>query len=285
MRLLLTGARGFTGRYVQRAATSAGYEVHALAVDLTDAAATLDAVATIAPTHVIHLGAISAVTHGDQLALYRVNLFGTLNLLDSLSALPTRPVKVILASSANVYGNALTAPIREEAPPAPVNHYAMSKLAMEHMSATHADRLPIVITRPFNYTGVGHDQRFVIPKLIDHYARRALHIELGNLNVEREFNDVRPVSDTYVKLLDQGVAGQTYNICSGEPVSLSQVISTLEEISQHSMEVSVNPAFVRANEVFRLCGDPTRVEACVGPIPHVPLRDTLQWMLQAAAGG
>ena len=132
---------------------------------------------------------------------------------------------------------------------------------------------------------MGQEGHFVIPKLVNHFKRRALHIELGNLNVEREFNDVRPVSDTYVKLLDQGVAGQTYNICSGEPVSLSQVISTLEEISQHSMEVSVNPAFVRANEVFRLCGDPTRVEACVGPIPHVPLRDTLQWMLQAAAGG
>ena len=283
MRLLLTGAHGFTGRYVGEEAVAAGYEVVDLGADLTDAAATAHAVRRITPSHVIHLGAISAVTHDDQLALYRVNLFGTLNLLRGLSALTEPPGKVILASSANVYGNALHSPIREDVPPAPVNHYAMSKLAMEHLSAAQAERLPIVVTRPFNYTGVGHDQRFVIPKLVEHFARRAPRIKLGNLEVEREFNDVRPVSRTYIRLLEHGVPGQAYNICSGRPVSLKSVIATLEEISGHTMEVSVNTLFVRQNEVIRLCGDPAKIEGCVGPIQHVALRDTLDWMLKATA--
>ena len=285
MRLLLTGERGFTGRYVREAAAAAGYEVHGLQADLTDLAATRRSVETIAPTHVIHLGAISAVTHDDQIALYRVNLFGTLHLLQALEALATPPRKVVLASSANVYGNSAQSPIREGTPPAPVNHYAMSKLAMEHMSATHAEQLPVVVTRPFNYTGVGHDQRFVIPKLIHHFARRAARIELGNLDVEREFNDVRPVSTIYVRLLERGVPGETYNICSGTPVSLRSVIATLEELSGHRAEISVNPAFVRRNEVFRLCGDPSKTEACIGPVNHEALRDTLDWMLRAASPG
>ena len=90
-------------------------------------------------------------------------MMGTINLLDALCALPICPSKVVLASSANVYGNCAVSPIKEDQPPAPVNHYAMSKLAMEHMARTFASRLPIVITRPFNYTGPGQRSNFLIP--------------------------------------------------------------------------------------------------------------------------
>lgn len=185
MKILLTGAAGFTGHFFKSAAEAAGHTVVALQADLTDKAAVVDQVMQMNPDAVVHLAAISFVGHADDSAFYRVNVVGTMNLLAALAALPTRPRCVMLASSANIYGNCDTSPIAETQPAAPVNHYAMSKLAMEHMAMTYADRLPIVITRPFNYTGPGQAPHFLIPKLVSHFARKAETIELGNVHVER----------------------------------------------------------------------------------------------------
>ena len=178
-KILLTGAAGFTGLFFKSAAEAAGHTVWPLAADLTDKAAVAAEVAQVQPTAVVHLAAISFVGHADDAAFYSVNVLGTVNLLAALAALPVPPTKVLVASSANVYGNCDASPITEAQPPAPVNHYATSKLAMEHMALTYADRLPVVITRPFNYTGPGQAPQFLIPKLVSHFARRADRIELG----------------------------------------------------------------------------------------------------------
>jgi nucleoside-diphosphate-sugar epimerase len=280
MKILLTGAAGFTGLFFRSAAEAAGHQVVALQADLTDKAAVAAEVLQAAPNVVVHLAAISFVRHADDTAFYGVNVVGTLNLLSALAALPIEPAKVLLASSANVYGNCDASPITEDQPPAPVNHYAMSKLAMEHMARTYLHRLPVVFTRPFNYTGPGQAPNFLIPKLVSHFARRAPAIELGNLHVEREFNDVRMVCDAYLGLLAHGVPGEVYNVCSGEPYTLQTVLDELQSITGHHLDVRVNPAFVRANEVHRLCGNPTKLLACVGPLRQPVLRQTLQTMLQ-----
>jgi len=282
-KLLLTGAAGFTGQHFAEAARQAGYEVHPLSADLTGAKAVAAETAAVAPDFVVHLAAISAITHTDEEAFYRVNLFGTQNLLKALLALPKAPKRVLLVSSSNVYGNVRISPIDESICPVPVNHYAISKLAMERLAGMFADRLALVIVRPFNYTGMGHDARFVIPKLIEHFNRRATTVELGNLDVEREFNDVRSVCEAYLRLLKQGQPGQTYNVCSGRPVSLQSVIDALKHITGHDLQIKVNPDFVRANEVHRLCGNPAKLEACIGPLQHPPLEETLRWMLSASA--
>lgn len=282
MRVLLTGAGGFTGRHFSECARGAGVDVVPLSADLLDRDAVRTEVLRVQPQAVVHLAAISFVGHADEGELYRVNVVGTTNLLAAAAALPYSLSQVLLASSANVYGNAPVSPITEDALPAPVNHYATSKLAMEMMARTFADRLPVVITRPFNYTGTGQASQFLVPKLVDHFARRASRIELGNLDVEREFNDVRMVCDAYLKLLDKGRPGATYNVCSGQPYSLQQLIQSLEQLTGHRMEVAVNPAFVRANEVHRLCGDPRRLIDTVGPITTKTLDQTLGWMLDAA---
>jgi nucleoside-diphosphate-sugar epimerase len=280
MKILLTGAAGFTGLFFKSAAEAAGHQVVTLQANLTDKAAVAAEVLQAAPDAVVHLAAISFVGHADDTAFYGVNVVGTMNLLAGLAVLPVKPRKVLLASSANVYGNCDASPISESQPAAPVNHYAMSKLAMEHMAWTYLDRLPIVITRPFNYTGPGQAPQFLIPKLVSHFARRAPAIELGNLHVEREFNDVRLVCDAYLKLLEKGVPGQAYNVCSGQPFTLEHVIKTLEEITQHRMEIKVNPAFVRTNEVHRLCGSPAKLVETFGPLLQHDLADTLSWMLK-----
>jgi nucleoside-diphosphate-sugar epimerase len=282
-RILLTGSAGFTGRFFMAQAHAAGNVVHDLAADLTDEAAVAAEVAQVQPDAVVHLAAINFVGHADDTAFYGVNVIGTMNLLAALAALPTRPRRVLLASSANIYGNCEVSPITETQAPAPVNHYAMSKLAMEHMAWTYLDRLPIVVTRPFNYTGPGQAPEFLIPKLVSHFARRADQIELGNLQVEREFNDVRMVCYAYLKLLRMGVPGQAYNVCSGQPFTLLHVITILEQITGHRMSVKVNPAFVRVNEVHRLCGSSDKLTATIGNLKSHCLEDTLGWMLDSSA--
>lgn len=287
MKILVTGADGFTGKPFAELARSAGHEVVPLKADLTDREALLHQVLDAAPDAVVHLAAISFVGHADDNAFYAVNVIGTTNLLAALAQLPRPPLRVLLASSANVYGNCEASPIAESQPPAPVNHYAMSKLAMEHMARTYADRLPLVMTRPFNYTGPGQAVNFVIPKLVDHFARRAPSIALGNLHVEREFNDIRMVCSAYLQLLQHGKPGETYNVCSGQPYTLQQVIDTLTRITGHSIEVEVNPAFVRANEVHRLCGNPAKLQALLSAhgatLVNPPLEDTLRRMLAAVS--
>lgn len=281
MRLLITGSDGFTGHHLSLMAKTGGHEVYPTVSDITDARALGNEIRNIAPTHIIHLAAISAVTHSDELDFYRVNVIGTDNLLKALAALPARPEKVLLASSANVYGNATHSPIVEDQPTAPVNHYAISKLAMEKLAQIHAERLPIVLARPFNYTGVGHDSRFVIPKLVEHFSRHAPEIELGNLSVEREFNDVRMVADAYLRLLDAGRAGEIYNICTGKTYSLHQILQILTDLTGQTPLIKVNLDYVRKNEIIRLCGSPTKLISAVGALKEFALSETLQWMLSA----
>lgn len=285
MRILLTGAEGFTGQVFAKRAVAAGHVIDALQSDLTHREALHQEVLALAPEAVVHLAAISFVGHASEAAFYAVNVVGTTNLLDVLVRLPVRPSRVLLVSSANVYGNTARSPINEDQPPTPVNHYGMSKLAMEFMARTYNDQLNLVVTRPFNYTGPGQDVHFLIPKLAAHFAMRAPSIELGNLDVEREFNDVRMVCDAYLLLLTHGEPGETYNICSGRPYALRLVLETLARMTSHNLQIEINPAFVRANEVHRLCGDPQKLHALLsrqGAILNEPLlEDTLERMLLA----
>ncbi len=282
--ILLTGADGFTGRHLSRIAAQRGYDVIPLAADLREIQDLEREILSAEFDHVVHLAGVSAVTHADFAAFYEVNVIGSMNLLDALQRSGRSVGKIILASSANIYGNARQSPIAENAPHAPVNHYAMSKLAMEFMASAQYASLPVLFTRPFNYTGVWHDDRFVIPKLVNHFARRAPTVELGNLDVEREFNDVAAICSIYLGLLERGMPGETYNLCSGKTYALREVVGKLEAITGHKIEVAVNPAFLRDNEVHRLCGDTSKLFALLGEVEFPPLEDTLARMLEAESG-
>ena len=280
MKILVSGANGFTGKFFQSIAEGFGHEIVQLSSDLNDRASLLEEVHSARASAILHLAAISSVTHSDEAEFYNVNVLGTINLLNAIVTSPSPPSKVLLASSANVYGNCLDSPITETQIASPVNHYATSKLAMEHMALTYVDRLPLIIARPFNYTGPGQSENFLIPKLVSHFARRAAYIDLGNLYVKREFNDVRMVCEAYLRLLSVGEAGQIYNICSGQVYSLKQVLDLLSLLTSHHLEVRVNPSFVRDNEVRRLCGSPEKLLKCIGRIQSYSLEDTLKSMLK-----
>ncbi|KFN44754.1 NAD-dependent epimerase/dehydratase family protein [Arenimonas oryziterrae] len=291
-RALVTGICGFTGHYVARELEAAGYRVIGLThqvndeadwltVDLTDRAAAEAAILSARPDVVVHLAAISFVAHGDADAIYRVNVVGTRNLLEALAKAEHRPRVVVLASSANIYGNADVEIIDETVPATPANDYAVSKLAMEYMARLWMDRLPIVFTRPFNYTGVGQSPNFVLPKIVDHFRRRAPVIELGNVDVSRDFWDVRSVAQSYRRLVETAPVGATFNLCSGRAYSLREAIATLESLAGYRIDIQVNPAFVRANEVQRLSGTNVRLLAAVGALDDYTLPQTLEWMYRA----
>jgi nucleoside-diphosphate-sugar epimerase len=134
------------------------------------------------------------------------------------------------------------------------------------------------MVRPFNYTGVGQSLNFLIPKIVDHFRRRAPLLELGNLDVVRDFSDVRSVVHRYRLLLESNSRGDVFNVCSGQGYSLFEILQIMREVSGHNPEIKVNPAFVRVNEVHRLVGSDKKLNATVGEVPDIPLRETLQWM-------
>jgi GDP-6-deoxy-D-talose 4-dehydrogenase len=299
-KILISGADSFTGRYLAATLQQAGHEVHGLVrkpiadgvpgvhalhvADLADSAALSAVAREVQPHKVAHLAAISFVAHGDVADIYATNVVGTRNLLEALAQSKAPLESVLLASSANVYGNSVGGVLGEATPPAPANDYAVSKLAMEYVAHLYAKRLPIVLTRPFNYTGVGQAESFLIPKIVSHVRRRAPLIELGNLNVARDFSDVRTVVALYQRLLDTPAAvGQTFNVCSGKAWTLNDVLDMVRKISGHDFEVRVNPAFVRQNEVKTLLGNRAKLDAIVGEVPEVTLQDTLRWMLEQPA--
>ena len=285
--VLITGARGFTGQRLRTHLQAAGWRVVGLdrdpasgaddiSADLAQPEQLRTALAAVQPDSVIHLAAITFVPHGDPVEMYQTNLFGTLHLLDAILAAVPQIRKVLIASSANVYGNPPVEVIDETVCPAPVNHYAMSKLAMEHMARTYQDRLPLLITRPFNYTGPGQADHFLIPKIVEHYRRRQPVIELGNLEVIRDFSDVRLLIEVYRRLLESNVAGETVNICSGVGTALGEIIARMNRLAGYAIEIRVNPAFVRANEVRRLIGDNHKLRRLIGELPDYSMDDILQ---------
>lgn len=291
-RALITGIQGFTGRYMAAELEANGYEVIGLGsqpsddagyhqVDLGDAQGLRTLLAQLQPDVVVHLAALAFVGHGVADAFYQVNLIGTRNLLEAIAASGKTPECVLLASSANVYGNASEGMLNEQNPTAPANDYAVSKLAMEHMARLWQPRLPIVITRPFNYTGVGQAENFLLPKIVSHFRRKAEVIELGNLDVWRDFSDVRALVSAYRGLIEAKPVGRTVNVSSGVTYSLREVIEMCSDISGQSIRVEVNPAFVRANEVKTLCGDNRLLRTLVADWQTPPLRHTLEWMLAA----
>ncbi|MFM0725258.1 GDP-mannose 4,6-dehydratase [Paraburkholderia strydomiana] len=294
IRTLVTGASGFTGRYLVEKLLGRGHTViettasrdepetpTRLRLDITSPEACRRVIETARPDYIVHLAAISFVGHSDPLDFYRVNVLGTLNLLEACDAVGHTPRKVLIASSANVYGNVTGDAIDESFPLTPVNHYAASKAAMEAMVRTWFERLPILIVRPFNYTGRGQASNFLVPKIVEHFARRAPSIELGNIDVARDFSDVRYVASAYEALLDSDTASETVNVCTGTPYTLRSILSAASELTGHEIEVRINSAFVRKTDVKVLAGSPAKLRTLVPAVESIPFIETLRWMLAA----
>lgn len=285
-KVLITGLDSFTGSHLGRWLSDSGHQVFGtslksgdgkrlLQCDIAEADDCERVVRQVKPDYVVHLAGISFVGHEHLDAFYKVNTVGTEYLLQALAQHAPDVKKVVLAGSATVYGNRGLPVLDESLAPQPANHYGMSKLAMEFAAANFYGKLPIIITRPFNYTGVGQPEHFLIPKIVTHFKRGEKTIELGNLHVAREFNDIRFACDVYARLLECSSDGLITNLCSGHAVRLLDIVAMMNEIAGYEIEVKVNPAFVRANDIPSLVGSPERLENTIGRLKTFSIRDTL----------
>ncbi len=291
--VLVTGAAGFTGAHLCALLRERGHRVVRLveraagegeiAANLLDRTALAAAVREAAPDAVVHLAAIAFPGHADIDAIYRVNVNGSLALLEALAQAGFGQAGVLLPSTATVYAGHSQTALAEDSPVTPASHYAVSKLAMEHMARLFVRTLPITLVRPFNYTGPGQREPYLVPKIVRHFAQRAGVIELGNIDVERDFLDVRAVVDAYVRLLGAPAArGETFNVCSNTGSTVRGLIGRLEALTGHRVEIRINPQFVRAGEPQRIVGSNAKLVAAIGPLRAIPLDTTLADMLAAA---
>lgn len=291
--ILVTGAAGFTGRYFVRAAASQGYRCIAIVnhgaqfvegaersmvLDLTDRAATMEAVRKLNPDYAVHLAAVSFVGHEDVSDFYLTNVIGTINLVDAFATANTLR-KLVIASSANIYGHARVLPIQESHGPDPQNDYAVSKVAMEHAIRLRMDNQRTVIVRPFNYTGVGQPGHFLVPKIVGAFARRDGTLELGNIEVARDFSDVRDVVSAYLELLASPFHSGVVNICSGHATSVRAIIKLVGSLANHELTVVSKPELVRKQEIPVLYGSEELLRSIIGKYRRFSLEDTLRWML------
>jgi len=290
-KVLITGINGFTGIHLEQYLSKQGFDVYGTVIDAPIKSNHLQCDITkktqidrvlreIVPDYIIHTAAISFVGESNASLIYDVNVIGTENILKALVTQNINPKKVILASSATVYGNQGVEVLDESMCPAPVNHYGLSKLAMEHMAATYYDKLNIIITRPFNYTGVGQAEHFLIPKIVLHFKAGKREIELGNIHVAREFNDIRYVVDVYYRLLLSESKSTTVNLSSNMPVKLLDVIDIMQEIAGYTIDIKVNPAFIRENEIKSLAGSTEKLKQLIHANYTYTLKNTLQLMYE-----
>lgn len=279
MRVLVTGSSGFTGKHLLPYLNKFGHEVHALTSDLTDYNTLKDEVHQVKPEAVLHLAGIAAVGHENIDDFYNINILGTRNLLASLAYREHHISSVIVSSSAHVYGNKGGGSLSENSKIVPGNDYSVSKYAMELMAGLWKDDLPITITRPFNYTGKGQSNHFIIPKIVEHFRNKEDSVSLGNTMLYREFGDVRDIIEIYRRFIEQPPVGETVNLCTSEPIRLRDIIEICTDITGHEIEVKINQQFVRDNEPEKLIGDDSKLREIIPDLKRKTLIETLSWML------
>lgn len=287
MRALVTGAVGFVGPHLARALRAAGREVVTTsrdgeggadrALDVTSAASCRDAVRDVAPDEVYHLAGATHVEDAPEES-YRVNVFGTLHLLQAVAdAAPG--ARVVLPSSAYAYGQVPAAeqPIPESRPLRPSNHYGASKAALEAVASAFAARgLRVVVARSFNHVGPGQSPAFVVASLARQFAEAEAKggvVHVGNLAPVRDFLDVRDVCAAYVALAERAPPGGVLNVCSGRGVAVADVVARFRKIFG-DVRVEVEAARVRDQDVPALVGDPARLRE-LGWKPTRTLDETL----------
>jgi GDP-4-dehydro-6-deoxy-D-mannose reductase len=258
--------------------------------DLRDVASVRRLLETVAPTHVIHLAAQSFVgtswhTPAETLA---TNINAQLNLLEGVRALNLSPRFLAIGTSEEyglVYPDEL--PIRETNPLRPLSPYAVSKVAQDMMGYQYFKSygLPIIRTRAFNHEGPRRGEVFVTSNFAKQVAEieaglRAPIIFVGDLKPTRDYSDVRDIVRGYWALLDRGEPGEVYNLCSGRPWAIQQVLDfLLAESRSKSISVETDPARLRPSDVMVLDGDPSKIRNATGWTVEIPFEKTLRDLL------
>lgn len=294
-KLLATGHNGFVGqamaRYLHDSIQNRDVQWCSpqRPYDMCNVVTVRDLLEEHRPDWVLHLAAQSHVptAMASPAATLLVNTVGTANLLQVLTDIQFKG-RLLYVSSADVYGAVPAAmlPVNETWVPAPRNPYASSKLAAEMLCLQWARSHPldVVIARPFNHTGAGQDIQFALPafaKAVVEIAvgRHAPYIQTGDLDVTRDFSDVRDVVAAYLSLFRRGRSSEIYNVCSGREYRLSQVLDDIMRLAKVQADTARDPTRLRPAEQRRMCGDPGKIASETGWSPVYNFEQTLQQLL------
>ncbi len=296
MRVWVSGAGGFVGAWLLPRLARDGHDVIACdrEVDVSDAVAVDTAIVNARPDAVVHLAALASVatsfTEPDAVA--RVNYFGTLHVLRAV-ARHAAQARVLLISSSEIYGGSATSElIGEDATLAPVSPYARTKAAADLLGAAFAEAgLDVIRARPWNHTGPGQTDGYVASSFARQLAEMALGarepvLRVGNLDAVRDFLDVADVVDAYARLLDRKVPRGAYNIATGIPVRIAELLDHLTARAGLRPKIEVDASRYRADRAS--VGDATRLRRTTRWAPQIPLADTLArlfdtWLRQLSA--
>lgn len=306
-KVLVTGAGGFVGHHLVRALIGAGHEVYAASYkdhkelrellepdhlfvgDLTDYEYTSNLILSTKPKIIYHLAALSVV-HTDTETAKRAlenNLALQFNLLEAVKE-HAPDSRLVAICSGNVYGKVESdeLPITETTPIRPLNAYSVSKLSQEYLALQYyfAHKLDVVILRPFNHTGAGQTENFVIPAFARQFAKiksgsQEPEIKVGNLNTARDFTDVRDMVEAYIMAADKCESGQIYNIGSGQASKISEILSLMSEISGVEVTIKEDSSRIRGVDVPVLISDSSKFRGITGWEPKIPFKKTLQTVL------
>lgn len=312
VRTLITGAGGFAGQHLVRNLLEHGDEVFGgtlqgappdggllsaeetsgviwLPLDVASDGSIAATLERARPDRVFHLAAQSSVgaSFADPLATWDANATGTARLLYAIASLRHPKLRVLVVSSAEVYGAVPEAeqPIPEQRPLCPINPYAASKAAAEMVASQVAatSGVEVVIARSFTHTGPGQDSRFALAGFAEQLVQMGEGLmrpvlRVGNLSVRRDYLDVRDAVRAYQRLLDDGENGAVYNVCSGKAHDLGVLVQALVGLSGTGAQIEVDPDRFRPADIPLLCGNPERIQA-LGWSPEIPLQQTLADLL------
>ena len=315
MRSLITGIAGFAGGHLATALLERGAAVGGIdhvagprldalgervefsVADIRDASAVRAATDGFGPEVIFHLAAMTHVGQAwdERRETLEINVVGTSAVLEAAAALDPKPT-VVLASSGQVYGPAPadSRPLTETDPPHPQSPYAVSKLCAELLArqAWEGEGVPTIILRTFNYTGPWQSPTFVCSDFARQmaWAEAGLvepRMSVGNLESRRDFSDVRDIIDGYLLAAERGRPGEAYNLCSGEAVSIADVLDYLRGAVDADVDVRQDAARLRPADLTALRGDATRASQELGWKPRFTLEETLDsvlefWRKQAA---
>ena len=301
--ILITGISGFVGSYLAdyfirhekeihihgfdlvAPHCSPGSDIHFHLADLLDKGLAEELIQQIRPAVIIHLASFSSVGDSwrDPIKSFKNNTNIFLNLLEITHSLKI-PCRILSVGSSEEYGIVKNGdlPLTEDKPLNPVSPYAVARVAQEQLSHIYAKGfgMDIVCTRSFNHIGPGQTDKFVVSSIGKQFAeikkgeREKLHI--GNTAIIRDFLDVRDVVRAYYLLIKKGRGGETYNICSGQGISVAQIIALYAEISGLDPQVETRPELLRPVENPVVTGSFEKLAAHVGWQPEITLMNSLR---------
>ena len=299
MKALIIGVAGFVGKYLSDELARAGWEVYGtklsheaatpdipvLDLDILDVDAIKDVLKQVNPDHIFHLAAQSsvAVSWKQPALTVDVNIKGALNLLEAVREMDKAP-RVLLIGSGDEYGYILPEelPLSEAGTLRPGNVYACSKIAQGMLGQVYAKAygLEIIIVRAFNHIGPGQTDTFVVPS----FCKQVAEIEatgsvgtmrVGNLDAKRDFTDVRDIVRAYRMLAQKGESGEVYNVGSGKAIAIAEILKMILSQSNATINAEQDPERMRPSDVPIIEPDISKIMACTGWKPEIPMEKTI----------